>query len=76
MKQANVLWDYKATKEGLFFLQCANVHDEWQTETSIKEADALGAIQVASIIKAGEMFNVNCPQDGAYKIGASWAETH
>ena len=76
MKKANVLWYKEATKAGIDFKQCAFVHDEWQTEVDKDQADELGKIQVAAIIKAGEIFNLNCPMDGEYNIGLNWAETH
>jgi len=54
----------------------ANVHDEFQVETTPEHAEAVGRELVNAIIEAGEVLNLRCPLDGAYKIGKTWAETH
>jgi DNA polymerase-1 len=54
----------------------ANVHDEWQIEVDHDIADKVGPMAVAAIRKAGEFFNFRCPLDGAFAVGASWADTH
>lgn len=116
MKLANVLWDNMLAKKGIFLLQCANIHDEWQTEALLsdiedvfqyraensKEAEKImpnnsriysahrhvkddlyervlhpvGEAQVKAIIEAGKRLGSNCPLDGSYKVGQSWADTH
>lgn len=39
MKLANVYWDNMLNKNDIFFLQCANVHDEWQTEALLSDIE-------------------------------------
>ncbi len=74
MRLANVIWYNRA--KSLDFRQVAWVHDEWQTEVKEDQADMLGQIQVQSIRDAGLHFKMNCPLDGEYKIGKTWADTH
>jgi DNA polymerase I-like protein with 3'-5' exonuclease and polymerase domains len=54
----------------------ANVHDEWQIETTTHYADTVGRIGVRAIRIAGETLNLRCPLDGEYRVGNNWAETH
>lgn len=54
----------------------ANVHDEWQIEVDHDKAQELGPLAVEAIRQAGISFNFRCPLDGAFDIGANWAETH
>lgn len=54
----------------------ANVHDEFQFETRPELAEVVGQAARQSIIDAGLYFNLRCPLDGEYKIGASWKDTH
>ena len=76
MKQALVILNDKINKYKLPARFVANVHDEWQLECAAWAADAVGRCAVQSIVEAGEFFNMKCPLDGAYKVGANWAETH
>lgn len=54
----------------------ANVHDEWQIETTAHYAETVGRIGVRAIRIAGETLNLRCPLDGEYRVGNNWAETH
>ena len=54
----------------------ANVHDEWQIETTAHYADTVGRIGVRAIRSAGETLSLRCPLDGEYRVGNNWAETH
>ena len=63
-------------KPGIDYEFVANVHDEWQIETKKEIAERVGKLAVDSIWKAGESFNMRCPLEGEYKVGATWAETH
>jgi len=76
MKKALVILHEKLTKRRIWFKIVANVHDEWQIETTEDYADAVGELGRLAIKEAGEWFDMNCPLDGAYKVGHSWAETH
>ena len=63
-------------KYNIPFKFVANVHDEWQIETSPEHANRVGAAAVAAIRQAGVEYNLRCPLDGEYKIGNNWKETH
>lgn len=74
MKKATVLWTERAAHLDWKILTW--VHDEWQTQVLIEHTEELAKIQVQAIIDAGEYYNLNCPMDGAFKIGKTWKETH
>ena len=76
MKRALVLLNKYAILKGIDYKIIGNIHDEIQTEVLETEAKLFGEIAVKAIQEAGETFNLNCPLDGEYKIGASWNETH
>jgi DNA polymerase-1 len=78
MKQALVLYDQGLSCGGvnLDAAFVANVHDEWQLEVHESCAKEVGKLGVECIRKAGEVFELVCPLDGEYKIGANWSETH
>ena len=74
MKQAIViLYDLLARVD---FKLVAQVHDEWQIECKPEDADFIGKSCVNSMIFAGEVLQLNCPLDGEYRVGNSWADTH
>ena len=76
MKKALILFDKHLREAKLEYKFVANIHDEWQMEVPKDQAELIGAMGVRSIIEAGESFNMNCPLDGEYNIGANWSETH
>lgn len=76
MKKALILFDKHLKEASLEYKFVANIHDEWQMEVPKDKAELIGAMGVRSIIEAGESFNMNCPLDGEYNIGANWSETH
>ena len=76
MKKALVLLDGYAILKGIDYKIIGNIHDEIQSEVHEKDAKVFGEIAVMAIKEAGEKFNLNCPLDGAYKIGGNWNETH
>lgn len=73
MKQALVLLD-SSTNGTLPFV--ANVHDEFQFEEDLSDAEQSGRLAADSIRGAGESFRLRCPLSGSFGIGSSWAETH
>jgi DNA polymerase I-like protein with 3'-5' exonuclease and polymerase domains len=74
MKQAIViLYDLL---ERVDFKLVAQVHDEWQIECRPEDADFIGKSCVNAMVFAGELLQLNCPLDGEYRIGNSWADTH
>ena len=76
MKKALVLFDDKIKKYKWDVKLVANVHDEFQFECGKDIAELVGVAAKMSIIEAGEHFNLRCPLDGEYKIGANWRQTH
>ena len=74
MKQALVI--FNELTSNLDATVVANVHDEWQVEVHKDHAEAAGDLGVQAIIAAGLELNLNCPLDGAFKIGNNWSETH
>ena len=76
MKKALIIFDKHLREANLEYKFVANIHDEWQMEVPKDKAELIGAIGVRSIIEAGESFNMHCPLDGEYNIGANWSETH
>jgi DNA polymerase-1 len=76
MKKALVLLDQKLIDHGIWYKFVANVHDEWQIETTKADANLVGELGRLAIKEAGEHFQMNCPLDGDFKVGTTWAETH
>lgn len=80
MKQALVILDHNLQAQGLIpgedYEFVANVHDEWQIEARPELAELVGKTAVEAIRAAGEFFGFGCPLDGAYAVGATWADTH
>ena len=51
-------------------------HDEFQIECRPELTEEIGN-EAASCIKwAGEFLGIACPQEGAFKVGDNWADTH
>lgn len=76
MKTAMVLYQERLQELGIPFNQLAYVHDEFQVETPEEYTEIVGKTIVWAIKEAGLRLKVNCPLDGEYKVGNSWAETH
>ena len=76
MKQAMKVYHEELVARKINFKQCSFTHDEFQVETDPANADIVGQAMVKGIVEAGKMFGTNCPLDGEYKVGTSWAETH
>lgn len=81
MKKAKIILDQRLQKEGGFtpgndYEFVANIHDEFQIECDADIADIVGEFAAQSIRDAGEYFKFQCPLDGEYKVGKTWAETH
>lgn len=54
----------------------ANIHDEWQIETTEETANEVGRLAADAIRRAGEHFKFRCPLSGSFGVGRNWAETH
>jgi len=76
MKQALVILKSSLDDSGVWYKFVANVHDEWQIESSAEDADLVGKLGVQAIVDAGLHFEMNCPLDGDYNVGPTWAHTH
>lgn len=80
MKRALVILDNKLQSMGLVpgvdYEFVANVHDEWQIETTPDLGETIGKEAAAAIKAAGEYYSFRCPLAGDYKVGRNWAETH
>ena len=76
MKQALVLLDEGATKQGIDYRFVGNIHDEIQVEVLGKDAVQFGILAVQCMRAAGEQLGFRLPLDGEYKIGDNWSETH
>ena len=76
MKKALTLLDHYDKLWGIKYRFVGNIHDEIQTEVEIGKEDVFGRLAVSCIQAAGIHFNLNCPLDGEYKVGKSWASTH
>ncbi|NRA51431.1 MAG: DNA polymerase, partial [Phaeodactylibacter sp.] len=80
MKQALVILDKDLQELGLVptvdYEFVANVHDEFQIETTEEHAETVGITAKRAIQKAGEELNFACPIDGEYDVGKTWADTH
>ncbi len=76
MKQAIVLWYNRKRKLALDSHLVGFVHDETQLDTIEEAGHTTGQLMVDCIIDAGQILKLNCPLDGDYKIGTTWADTH
>ena len=76
MKQALILLEKYAKIYHINYKFVLNVHDEFQCEVEENKAEQFGQLAVDCIKRAGQDFQLNCPLDGEYKIGNTWAETH
>ena len=76
MKQALVLLNKELKKQSIKFKFVANVHDEWQIETTEEHAELVGQIGKKAIEEAGVVLKMRCPLTGDFKVGNNWKETH
>ena len=53
-----------------------NIHDEIQAEVINEQTETFGRLAVSCIQAAGLEWKLNCPLDGEYKVGLTWAQTH
>jgi len=60
----------------VWYMTVAQVHDEIQTETRRRYAEAVGNAYINGLRKAGEHYDMRIPLDGEAMIGKTWAETH
>ena len=76
MKQALILLEKFGNIYKIDYKFVLNVHDEFQVEVKESQAEQFGRLAVDCIVRAGIDFKLNCPLDGEYKVGRTWAQTH
>ena len=76
MKKALTLLDDYGKIWGIDYKFVGNIHDEIQAEVINERTDTFGRLAVSCIQAAGLEWELNCPLDGEYKVGANWSETH
>ena len=76
MKKALILLTNKLKRGKIDASIVANVHDEWQIETTEEFSNTVGELGVQSIREAGLALGLRCPLDGEFKVGINWASTH
>lgn len=70
-----ILWS-EVAKQNLEAYKILDMHDEGQAEVLIDHVEPYCPLAVNSIVKAGEVYNLNIPLAAEYKIGNNLAETH
>jgi DNA polymerase I-like protein with 3'-5' exonuclease and polymerase domains len=76
MKKTLVVLNEFASKHDIDYKFVGNVHDEIQSEVASKQAEKFGWLAVECIKAAGISFKLDCPLDGEYQVGETWADTH
>ena len=76
MKKSLIILTNKLKHDRILGSFVANVHDEWQIETTKEHAESVGEASVQAIRDAGLALELRCPLDGEFKIGTNWASTH
>jgi DNA polymerase-1 len=76
MKKASIIARDAIKRKGLDSLLVGSIHDECQFDVHPRDAEEVGQVFVQSIRDAGQALNFRTPLDGAYKVGANWAECH
>lgn len=76
MKVAAILARREMMRLGLDAMLVGTIHDESQYDCSVRDATRVGEVFTQAIRDAGEYLAFTCPLDGAFKVGANWAECH
>ena len=76
MKKALCLLDEYAILWGIDYNFIGNIHDEIQTEVRAGKSDVFGRLATSCMQAAGLYYKLNCPLEGDYKVGNTWADTH
>ena len=76
MKWSMVILDEWIRDYGLDVNKVIDMHDEGQNEVAKKDAPLMATLGPLSIVRAGQMLNLNVPLAGDAKIGRNWSETH
>lgn len=74
MKKALVILDASLVDINAEFV--ANIHDEWQIETTQEDSNEVGKLAADAIKRAGEHFGFRCALSGNFGTGRTWADTH
>ena len=67
---------FRLNYDKLPFKLVASIHDEYQFEVHPDHAEELGSITRRAIKDIEQQYNVLCPLDSEFKIGANWSLTH
>lgn len=76
MKAAYIEWYNKILKQKLDAKGVAIIHDEFQIDSLISDAEQVSKIVIQAIRNTTKTFKLNCPMDGEAKLGLTWARTH
>ena len=76
MKKALCLLDEYAILWGIDYNFIGNIHDEIQTEVREEKAEVFGSLATSCMQASGLYYKLNCPLEGDYKVGNTWADTH
>ena len=76
MKRAMVILDSDITANRLDSIKVIDMHDESQYDVHPKSVNKHMELAKASIVKAGEYYNLNIPLSASVKKGNNWSETH
>lgn len=76
MFQAAIFLERYIRQQGLDSLKVGDIHDEWQYDVAISDAEEHARLARQALVDAGEELNMNIAMDGESKMGLTWAETH
>lgn len=76
MKYSMSLFDKEMKALQIPYKQVAFTHDEFEDEVLPEHAEITGKTRVWSIKQAGIELGSNCPLDGEFRVGNSWATVH
>lgn len=76
MKWSMVLLDEWIRQYNLDAMKVIDMHDEGQHEVALKDIRMMELLAPLSIVKAGELLQLNVPLAADVKVGTNWAQTH
>jgi hypothetical protein len=76
MALASIILEKSIFRHGLDCIKVGDIHDEWQYDCNVRDADEFARLSVQAIREAGRELKLNVPLDGTAKKGLTWAQTH
>jgi len=76
MARGAIFIDGAVRSGGWDCLKVGDIHDEWQCDCDVGDAEPYSGASVQAIRDAGQDLNLLVPLDGEAKVGKTWAETH